>query len=279
MNFFNKFPTVTYNNKLTVNILSRVKISDQSLNTPELFLPYTLTDGDRIDLLSQAYYNSPKYTWLVWLSNNVIDPYYSFAISEDEFIDFIVKKYGSVANAQRKIAHYRINYRSDSRVISVSQFNNLPTNEKKYWEPEVDYLFNVRTYKRKQDDQIAKTNSTATFRLENVTGQFKTGEEITNNSSYGFCTFTHEAELTIQNIQGVFTPGETIYGKESGASATVQTYTVVATTIALNEISYWEPVTHFDVELEQNESRKEINMIDVRFADRMERDLKRALSS
>jgi hypothetical protein len=153
MNYFNKLPTITYDNNVAVNILARARLSDQTKGDRRLFLPYTLSDGDRIDMISQAYYGNPGYTWLIWFANETVDPYYETSLSEIDLEDYLISKYGSIELAQRKVAFYRTNGSTDTRTLSKVEYEGLPAGHQKYWEPVLDYLLNIKEYRRKDEPQ------------------------------------------------------------------------------------------------------------------------------
>lgn len=279
MNYFNKLPTINYNKNVAVNLLARAKLSDQIKGDRTAFLPYTVSDGDRVDLLSQAYYNNPGYSWLVWFSNEVVDPYYDMPLSELDLQDYIITKYGSTELAQRKIIHYRTNGKTDDSVLTIQQYESLPYGEQKYWEPVLDYLFNVKQYKRKNDGQVVSTNRLASIDISGLSGQFKIGEEVQyNGTNYGFCTYASNTAITVNNITGQFTVSTTVTGKESGATAAVTACNnAISTTQAYDQSLYWEAVSYYDYELEENEKKKEILLLDNRYATQVEQDLKRIM--
>jgi len=282
MNFFNKLPTITYNGNLARNIMARAKLSDATKSNSRLFFPYTLDGDKRVDVLSNQYYGNPGYTWLVWFANETIDPYYDLPLNVLDFEQYIINKYGSVELAQRKTAHYRINWRDDSAVISVNAFNNIGAGTQKYWTPLLDYNLNVQGYARKRDDQILNTNRIGTLNISSVTGTFKVGEEIqlqSDSTIYATCTYADSSTLTIQHINGIFTSGNIIFGKESGARATISlAYNYVATTAAYDDSNYWSPVSYYDYELDLNDKKKEIVLMDAMQAGRAEQELIRVMS-
>lgn len=281
MNYFNKLPLITYNNNVAVNIMARAKLSDEIKGDRRLFLPYTISEGDRSDLLAQAYYGNPGYSWLVWYSNEVIDPYYDLPLTELDLQDLIISKYGSIELAQRKIIHYRTNGKNDDRVLAINEYSNLPYGQQKYWEPVLDYLLNVKQYKRKDEVQIISTNRLASISITGLTGEFKIGEEVQyNGTNYGFCTFSSAAELTVKNVTGQFTIDTVITGRESGAQATIiACNNTLSTTQAYDEAIYWEAVSYYDYEIEENEKKKEILLMDNRYSTQVEQDLKRLMQA
>ena len=280
MNYFNKLPIITYDNKVAVNILSRSKLSDQTKGDSKVFLPYTLSDGDRMDMVSQAYYGNPGYTWLIWYANEIIDPYYETTLSEIDLEDYIISKYGSIDISQRKVAFYRTNGHIDDRTLSLSAYSNLPYGEQKYWEPVLDYLANVKEYKRKNEPQEVSTNRIGILNVSNVTGTFKVGEEVQyTGTNYGFCTYFSNTEITVNNITGSFLANTTVMGKESNAHATiVSCNNAISTTQAYDQPLYWEAVSFYDYEVEENEKKKEIFLLDSRYTTQIEQELKRTMA-
>jgi hypothetical protein len=116
--------------------------------------------------------------------------------------------------------------------------------------------------------------------IASVTGTFKVGEEVQyTGTNYGFCTYASNTQLTLNNITGVFLGNNVIVGKESNARATVTSNnTVITTTEAHDDASYWEAVSFYDYEVEENEKKKEILLLDSRYTTQAEQELKRTMS-
>jgi|AACY02.16.fsa_nt_gi Base plate wedge protein 53. len=91
--YFEKFPLVEYNGKQIRDISRRINFLRKSVESPYVFLPYTIEEGDRPEDVAYYYYGSTDYTWLVYLSNNIIDPYNDWPLSEDDFNNYLIKKY------------------------------------------------------------------------------------------------------------------------------------------------------------------------------------------
>lgn len=283
MNFFNKIPTITYDGQLVRNIMARAKLSDTTKNNNQLFFEYTDSGEVRADTLSYQYYKSPGYSWLIWFANEVIDPYYDMALNSYDFEQFITAKYGSIELAQRKIAHYKLNWADSIADITIEAFENLQPGTKKYWEPILDYNLNVKVYTRKKDDQILNTNRVGSINFINATGTFKQGEEIQqldDTTTYGFCTFADNSTLTVQHLQRSFRINTTIVGKESGAQAqVVAVNNYLATTAAYTNSYYWSPVTFYDYEYDLNEKKKQILLMDAMQVSRAEQELIRVMNA
>jgi len=107
MKFFEQFPTVQYDQMTARNILKKVVISDIVKTEAMAFLPYTIVDGDTPWQIADMYYGSADRVWLVYMSNDIVDPIYDWYLDTRQFEDFLKKKYGSIALAQSTILHYK----------------------------------------------------------------------------------------------------------------------------------------------------------------------------
>lgn len=91
--YFSYFPIIRYNNKLVRDITKRTNLIEENFNTPYLLLPYTVKQGEKPEDISYYYYGSVDYTWLVLFSNNIIDPYLEWVMTDDQLHKYIIEKY------------------------------------------------------------------------------------------------------------------------------------------------------------------------------------------
>jgi hypothetical protein len=91
--YFENFPIIDYNGKKIRDISRRNTFIKNVSTNPLVFLPYTIRDGERPEDIAQFYYGSTDYVWLVYLSNNIVDPYHQWPKSENELNDYIIAKY------------------------------------------------------------------------------------------------------------------------------------------------------------------------------------------
>lgn len=258
--YFDKFPTVSYDNTLAKNILARVSFDTSFKKDQQTILEYTLpAEGVRADTLSNAVYNSPYYDWLVYMTNGITDPYYGLYLSEKDMNNFIIKKYGSEDNARNIIVHYRNNWYDDESILTISQYDALDYSVQRYYSPNINNANQVISYKRKQEDWIQSTNKIIELKLNNVDG-FEIGYTIIQNDVYGgaygtVCNIDKVNNiLSVQHVYGDFTVNP-LYMKQ------IFDITVIAQIIPDSEASFWSPVTAYDYEHEQNELRKYVNLI------------------
>jgi hypothetical protein len=285
MNYFNKLPTITYNGQLAKNLLARAKLSDDTRNNKLVFQRYTMNELDRVDVLSNYYYDNPGYSWLVWFSNDVIDPYYDMPLAELDFTRYLEAKYGSVEIAMRKIEFYRLNWVGIEETLTPQQFNALGETDlgknKKYYKPVLDVNLIPVQYVINPKDYVVSTNRIEQYNLGATQGEFVVGEEVqVNGSTYATVEAVGPNFIICKHIVGGFNVDNTITGQTSGATTTILQIPELTKVINIpnDEITYWSPVTAFEYENELNELKKEVKLLDVRFKSQAENDLKRLMS-
>jgi hypothetical protein len=97
--FFADFPIIKYNNEPVRDISIRIDILENVKTDPYAFLPYTIKDGERAEEVAYLYYGDPRYVWVVYLSNNIIDPYFEWPLDNYEFDQTLAKTYAAQALA------------------------------------------------------------------------------------------------------------------------------------------------------------------------------------
>lgn len=289
MNYFDKLPIISYDNNLARNILARARFTQNTMKNRTAYYPYTMSEGQRSDTLSNDYYDNPGYEWLIYFANDIIDPYYDMPMSDDNFYNYIVSKYGTYETAMRKILYYRNDWANAiEERITVAEFEALSFSHKKYYDPVLDYNLQPASYKRNTEDWVTSTNKIITLTLTGVTGTFLYDEEVRiNSSNYGTVTYVDTGVVYLQHIVGTFTAGATVTGVTSGATATIAA-DGVATSVNIQDGSvegkpdervFWAPVTAFQHEEEKNAQKKEIRLMDVRYKSSADDTLRQVLKS
>lgn len=267
--YFRKFPTIEYDGTLAKNLLRRVDIRTDVRSLLSEFYAYTMTDGEKIEHIAHDYYDDIDMDWLIYLTNDVIDPYYDIILKEELFEDFIVKKYQSRRRALRKTKSYVNNYASDVSSLSTSAYEALPGDRKKYWEPMYGINNRIISYERSKEDFTASTNMIVNldFTTES-TGTFQVGEVISlssNTNATAEVTWANTTSITIQHVSGAFEANTNynIIGDESAATATVNydSYNRITDVIPSSEQVYFERLSFYDYENELNESKRSIYLM------------------
>jgi len=111
--YFRPFPLIRYDVKknklplLLTNVTARYKIRDILKNKVAIYYDYIVKDGDRPDNIAFKYYEDETLDWLIYLVNDIIDPYYDWPLDQDAFNKYIRTLYGSVAGAKGTVFEYR----------------------------------------------------------------------------------------------------------------------------------------------------------------------------
>jgi hypothetical protein len=285
--YFNKFPIINYANTVCRDITKRAVLDLTLKNTATAFDRYTIKRESRADSIAENYYEDPYYEWLIYLTNGIIDPYYGWNLTADDFNNHIVKKYKSLENAQDKIIYYQNNWTEDDQELSVSFYNNnLPASLKKYYSPDYNNGSNILSYKRKQDDSKVNTNQIIdiSFDLLTTDKEFSLNEILdifdTNSNliGQGEIIYVDTSAIKIKNISGNTSIVDSVLlGRDSAAEATLTSSIVAMKNIPDDEAVFWHPVSYYTYESEINEKNKNILLLDERYAMQVAEDLRKSL--
>jgi hypothetical protein len=91
--YFENFPIVDYNGKKVRDITRRNNFLKSVSTNPMLYMPYTVKQNERAEDIAQFYYGSVDYVWLVYMANQIIDPYYEWPMDEETFNKYLIAKY------------------------------------------------------------------------------------------------------------------------------------------------------------------------------------------
>jgi hypothetical protein len=259
--YFDKFPQITYSNTFCVDITRRIKFTDIAYFSPYIFYTYDISENERPDQFSYRYYDDQYKTWILYLSNKIVDPYYEWYLSDDEFNSFLTTKYGSVVESQQKIDYYRNDW-TNSDPLETNGYEALAFSLKKYWHPVYDDFGNILEYKRVPKDWKITTNKIVSYEVSNTNF---TENEIcdivftASNTGSGQVISSSNTRVYLKHLSGTHLESNTItisgssyiYGRESEINTIFTSATLVSNNIAPEEEVYWRGVTHYDEELEK----------------------------
>jgi hypothetical protein len=276
-NYFQKFPLFTYSNTVCVDITRRTVIANTIQQDLFAYYPYEMKSSQRADSIADRYYSDSSYDWLVYLSNKVTDPYYAFPMDDRTFINFINAKYHNLANAQQLILYWGMNWAgsNDTQVTQSFYDTSVPEPLKKYYEAVYGEETRIVYYRRRRADWKATTNMIVRFQISNTAGSFLNNEVIrliaTGNTvlSNSYVTFSNTTQVSAQHVLGNVASNDVtqyILGTVSGATANVNQIINVANNISQTELAFWSPVFAYDYEVQLNEERKFIRLIDSKYA-------------
>jgi len=104
--YFKTLPNLQYHTKLvdnnssldTVtakNFFRRGKIRADIFQNASFFTKYSVVGDERPDQVSEKFYGTAVYDWVILLTNNILDVYNEWPLSQQAFYNFLIQKYGS----------------------------------------------------------------------------------------------------------------------------------------------------------------------------------------
>ena len=271
MKYFSNIPIINYSDNFVRNILTRAKILNNFKDQSSVYYPYVLKEttqtGLKYENLAYDYYNDIDDVWIIYLTNQIVDPYYDVPLSTEQFNTFIDKKYGSMVNAYNIILFYRNNYDQDDSILTLAGYNALPSNNRRYWTPSLNYDNQIIGYSRIQDDIVINTNKIISIPINNSNSKTfilnEKVEQVTSGAT-GFITFSNTSVIYLQHIGGGnnFNGTNKIVGLTTGAETYASSiFSTLKENIDSSITRYYSPVNAFDRENELNEKKKTILLL------------------
>lgn len=302
--YFKNFPTVTYSNTTVLNICARVDVTRRIRANPRNFYNLTIPDGVRADRAAQAYYGDPSYAWLVYVSGQVIDPYYGWPLNFEAFNDFVINKYGSIVLAQQVVHHWQVDWAAFSdTTITVGYYRNtLPSDQTQYYEPIFGVGTTAAAYRLRRVDWTETTNKIISLTISNVApgnvlvntlGQtyskivtdtgysngflleepvyVKTGNVVIGNAQI---TWTNSNTVIVKHVTGnVSANGTTLFGVITGSTANIVSQTPAVNNIPNDQQVFWGPVSCYDYEMSKNRDLQQTKLVDARYSIEAQKEL------
>jgi hypothetical protein len=277
--YFSAFPTIVYDNT-TVRDLSRsVSLPPSVRRIPTAFQPLEVTEGQREDLIAKFVYDREDFDWLVWLTNQVVDPYYGWYLTQEQFQSWMEDRYGSVDDAQQRILFWRNDWTADEFRMSVSTHDStLTESTKRYYEPVYGQGAQVIGYERKKVDWVVSTNEIRKVTLTDPVS-FDEGSLLTFTSG-GERVGTAEVRWVSGSDVVVKDPlGETTGVVDDGTNTgVVDSWETVYLGIPQDERVYYSPVTAWDHHSEENEKNRQLLVLDPGYAGQAWTELRKMLN-
>ena len=114
--YFSITPNISYDTKPTSypfseadrvivnNFFKRYKVNDDVFGYATFYKKYSVPDGIKIETIADRYYGKPEYDWIVILTNNYINPQFSFPLDNYTIRKVAEDNYGD--NTYSGIHHY-----------------------------------------------------------------------------------------------------------------------------------------------------------------------------
>lgn len=98
--YFDLFPKVynTQNNvtRIVTDILSRVSEIDTYKDNTLVYYSYDVQDGDTPESVADRYYDDPEKHWIILYTNDMIDPFFDWPLTTQQFNSYIEDKYAAL---------------------------------------------------------------------------------------------------------------------------------------------------------------------------------------
>ncbi len=99
-NFFTNYPKLLYGTRIVTDVLARVSLREKYSNKVQLYYEYDLQEGDTPEIIASKYYGDPERHWIVLIMNEIIDPFFDFPLSYNNFITYLDNKYKTQGAAE-----------------------------------------------------------------------------------------------------------------------------------------------------------------------------------
>jgi hypothetical protein len=90
----------------TKNLFRRVKLRPDIFKNIEYFQEYTIKGNERPDNVAYKFYDDATLDWVVLLSNNILNVQSEWPLTQSQFDEYLMQKYGSEENLYAGIHHY-----------------------------------------------------------------------------------------------------------------------------------------------------------------------------
>lgn len=115
--YFKTLPNIEYHSNLVdtnsslntttaKNFFRRGKIRADIFQNASFFTKYTILGDERPDQVSEKFYGTPLYDWIVLTVNNILDVYNEWPLSQQALYNYLIQKYESEENLYQ-IKHYK----------------------------------------------------------------------------------------------------------------------------------------------------------------------------
>ena len=106
-NLFTDMGKIDYNGFILTDISKRAAIARIFRDNPAYYFEYNIVDYERAEDLANDFYGDVNFVWLVYLMNEIIDPFYDWILEDGTLDKFITQKYG--AGNEHNIRNYTLN--------------------------------------------------------------------------------------------------------------------------------------------------------------------------
>lgn len=260
--YFKLFPTINYDNRFVTDLTRRVRIVEQLSTDPYAILPYIVKEGERPEDVAYYYYGDQNKVWIVYLANNIVDPYIQWPLDDQNLYYTLLKKY---AITGLTFANSDVNVTTDTITLTG---HTLKTTDPIAFTAGVStpapLVSGTTYYTIFVDENTIKLASSASNAIAGIaldltsvgSGSFErdltvffNSTQITSNIMYAVSVGDYEVKVSTDTY---------LYG-------------------GLNPLE-WEVIRVYEHEVQQNENKRHIYLINKNYATQLQRDLKKVIN-
>lgn len=262
------------------DIMVRYRIRDDVLSSSTVFYPYTWKDSDSPDTLAKDYYGDEKKWWVVYYSNQAFDYKMDFPLPYDLFLETLARKYMGLY-----FATVSLTFSAGTGNFTVGEI--VTDGEGFYgtvvaWDSMTQILTLKKTYGPTPEIDPDETSVTIPFTSDTVDFTSDTALLTADTTSFD------DEDINVTTITGLtsgaaWTLSEVDFiGPETLTPANKQTiltglqtellHYVTTDGLIIDETAYLTgayvgatPVYIFDKEMEINEAKRRIKLLDKRY--------------
>lgn len=261
-NYFKLFPTTTYENRLVTDITRRVRIVEQLSTDPYAILPYVVKEGERPEDVAYYYYGDQNKVWMVYLANNIVDPYIQWPLDDQNLYYTLLKKYEiaglTFTNADVDIAANTIKLTGHTlQTTDPIIYTDGLTSPAPLVSGTTYYVIFV-------DENTIKLASSAANAINGV------AIDITTT---GAGSFDRDMTVFFNSTQITSNIMYCVNNTDQDVKITYDTYQYGGVIP-----SEWTVVRVYEHEVQQNENKRHIFLINKNYATQLQRDLKKVIN-
>jgi len=265
MAYFSNFPKIIYdlnkdkNRKLITDILRRVVIRQKIKTNGSVFENYQTSGLDRPEILADKIYDNVELYWIIMMMNDIVDPFYDFALDDQSMETIIDTKYPGQAfflddgltedatniEAITRASDPEVMFPKGASLVKVDAEENYAT----------VYRFN-RTYQR--------------LEVTDITGSFSIGDQILARVGSETVTRATIGRIMSRNTDALH------HFEDSDTGDTLSPLPTSTTTLTKNLKKYIDKIdpeeqesssvkTNRDYEDSFNEAKREIKLLSPKF--------------
>lgn len=164
--YFSNIPLIEYDGQNLINLMINSRMTQEVLTTTAAFYPYTLQDGDTPTTIAAKYYGSIQYVWLVYFSNNIIDPVSQWYKSAENFDLYMIDLYGDLETATSTVLYYSSADDETYPTVTPTTYSFMTNEQRMGFVPIYAYDFYHQVNQNRKTIRLVDDSFASTIALE-----------------------------------------------------------------------------------------------------------------